>query len=106
MDEEVQRLTVDDRLYRLLDHYGSAVGDDREAWADRVNDWEGGAIDLTRCHGVLLAAAWVEWNARPTATPAAGKVPACYRLTTAGRQVLKRARAVRTGTSVQKDRQA
>jgi hypothetical protein len=53
---------------------------------------------MTRLHGALLAATWVELNAGATPGVAAGRVPACYRMTAAGRQALKRAAARRAGT--------
>ncbi|HEY1380073.1 MAG TPA: hypothetical protein VGF55_24935 [Gemmataceae bacterium] len=95
MDEEWRQLMADDRLLRLLAHYQAAGGVDRTAWADRVMSWEDGDAELTRRHGALLAAAWVEVNAGSTAGAAPGRVPGCYRLTPAGRQALKRAVAAR-----------
>jgi hypothetical protein len=98
VDQELTPLTGDERLFRLLDHYRSAAPEDRSAWLDRVMAREGGTdADLTRLHGALLAAAWVELNAGATAGVAAGRVPACYRVTAAGRQALKRAMASRFG---------
>jgi hypothetical protein len=53
--------------------------------------WENGTTaDLTRWHGALLAAAWVEVNVGTPPTISAGRVPECYRLTPAGRQALRR----------------
>jgi hypothetical protein len=99
MDDELDRLTSDERLFRLLDHYRSATPEDRTAWLDRVMPGDGGAeLDLTRLHGALLAAAWVELNAGATPGLAAGRVPACYRVTSAGRQAHKRAVARRFGS--------
>jgi hypothetical protein len=96
MDDEVERLASDERLFQLLDHYREAAPEDRAAWLDRVmvRD-EGTEAELTGLHGALLAAAWVELNAGATPGVAAGRVPACYRVTAAGRQALKRASAVR-----------
>ena len=101
MDDDLDRFAETEQLYRLLDHYRKAAGEDRTTWADRVMAWEGGSpADLTRWHGALLAAAWVEIN--PGMTPGAGvpaaggspgKVPGSYRLTPAGRQALKKAQA-------------
>ena len=93
MDDETERLASDERLFRLLEHYRSAAPEDRAAWLDRVMARDGGSeADLSQLHGALLAAAWVEMNVGAAPGAAAGRVPACYRLTTAGRQVLKRAR--------------
>jgi hypothetical protein len=94
MDDDIEQLAKDERLYRLLEHYHRAGGDDREAWHDRVMAWEGGSpSDLARWHGLLLAAAWVEVNTGATPALAAGRVAGCYRVTAAGRQALKRVRA-------------
>ena len=93
MDDDLERLAKDERLYRLLEHYHRVAGDDREAWHDRVMEWEGGSpADLARWHGALLAAAWVEMNTGATPALAPGHVAGCYRVTAAGRQALKRAR--------------
>jgi hypothetical protein len=100
MDDEAEQLAGDERLFRLLDQYRSARPDDRAAWLDRVMARDGGTeADLTRLHGALLAAAWVELNAGATPGVAAGRVPACYRVTAAGRQALKRANAIRCGAA-------
>ena len=80
------------RLFQLLDHYGVTAAKDREAWADRVMSWDGAtSADLTRWHGALLAAAWLEVNVGIGAAISTGRVPECYRLTAAGRQALNRA---------------
>jgi hypothetical protein len=83
--------TIDEQLFRLLEHYGEMAARDRAAWADRVMTWDDGTpADLTRWHGALLAAAWVEVNVGTPAKISAGQVPECYRLTPSGRQVLKK----------------
>ncbi len=98
MDDDSHPLANDDRLYALLNHYHAAPGEDRAAWLDRVMTWDGGSdADLTRWHGALLASAWIELNAGATTGVGPGRVPACYRVTPAGRQALKRARAARAG---------
>jgi hypothetical protein len=90
MDEDLGKLAADERLCRLLRHYHEAGGENREAWHDRVMDWEGGsAADVARWHGALLAAAWVEQNTGATPAAAAGRVAGCYRVTTTGRRALK-----------------
>jgi|SRR6516164_208920 hypothetical protein len=100
MDDDIDQLAKDERLYRLLEHYQRCGGDDREAWHDRVMDWEGGSsADLVRWHGRLLAANWVEINTGATPAVAAGRVAGCYRVTAAGRQALKRALAGSRGES-------
>jgi hypothetical protein len=100
MDDELDQLASDERLFRLLDHYRSSAPEDRTAWLDRVMARDGGtAADMTRLHGALLAAAWVELNAGATPGVAAGRVPACYRVSSSGRQALKRAAARRAGAA-------
>ena len=89
MSDGLDLLVKDDRLVRLLAHYQSSAGDNREAWSDRVSDWDGGRPDdLARWHGVLLASAWIEQNTGHA--PAVGRAVQCYRVTAAGRQALKR----------------
>jgi hypothetical protein len=91
MDDDLERLANDERLCRLLEHYHQSGGDDREAWQDRVMSLEGtGPTDLSRWHGQLLAASWLELNAGATPELAAGRVAGCYRVTAAGRQALRR----------------
>jgi hypothetical protein len=59
-------------------------------------DWQSGSTtDLTRWHGALLAATWVEQNTGATPAVAVGQVAGCYRVTAAGRQALKHASAKR-----------
>jgi hypothetical protein len=100
MDDETERLAGDERLFRLLDHYRSTAPEDRAAWLDRVMARDGGSeADLTQLHGALLAAAWVELNVGATPGAAAGRVPASYRVTAAGRQALKRANVLRNNST-------
>jgi hypothetical protein len=100
MDDEIGLLTANERLFRLLDHYREKAGADRAVWADRVMIWDDAThAQLTRWHGTLLAAAWVEMNLAPTATAAANRVPDCYRITPAGRQALNRARSAYVSTA-------
>ena len=81
----------DERLYQLLAHYQAATGDDREAWSDRVSEWrDGRPEELTRWHGRLIAAAWIEQNTGHTPPPTSGRIGQCYRVTPAGRRALKR----------------
>ena len=89
MIDELDWLRDDEQLCRLLSHYADASSADRAAWLDRVNTVdEVGPDDLTRMHGRLLAAAWVEQNTGHVA-PAAGVVRQCYRVMPAGRQALR-----------------
>jgi hypothetical protein len=90
MIDELESLH-DRELLELLAHYAGPAAADREAWQDRVMERPGvEARQLTRLHGALLAAGWVEQN---TGVAAAGKVgAACYRATSAGLKALKRAR--------------
>jgi hypothetical protein len=88
-------LASDQRLFRLLEFYDQSAGDDREIWLDRVMDWDGAtAAQLSRWHGTMLAATWVEINLGVTPALAPGRVAGCYRVTPAGRRALKRARGL------------
>jgi hypothetical protein len=74
----------DPALLELLVRYSPAGAADRDIWRDRINAWPGlSAAELTRRHGALLAAAWIELNT--------GQSGGCYRLTPAGRRVLRQA---------------
>ena len=65
--------------------------DDREKWRERVLEWQNATPrDLSRWHGSLLAAAWLEQNTGTIPVVEAGRVRGCYRVTSAGRQALKR----------------
>ena len=92
MRDGLDQLLRDERLYQLLAHYQAAAGDDREAWSDRVAEWQGDRPEeLTRWHGGLLAAAWIEQNTGHTPPTSNGGIAQCYRLTPAGRKAVKRA---------------
>ena len=83
-------LRAEPRLFRLLDHYVMLGQQDREAWHDRVMDWEDAtAAELTRWHGRLLACDWLEQHTGAAPRLGQGRVPACYRATGAGRRVLR-----------------
>ena len=89
MTDELELLCQDERLGRLLGHYAEAGAADRAAWLDRVRGLDDvDAAELTRLHGRLLAAAWIEQNTG-YAAPAPGVVRQCYRATPAGRQALR-----------------
>ena len=82
------------RLGDLLSRYAEAGAADRAAWLDRVMSLgDAEPADLSRLHGQLLAAAWIEQNTGSTAVLRRGSVPACYRVTTAGLRAWKQARA-------------
>jgi hypothetical protein len=90
MTDDSDWLREDERLCGLLGHYAEAGAADRAAWLDRVMALADAApADLSRLHGRLLAAAWVEQNTGH-ALPTAGSVRQCYRVTPAGRQALRR----------------
>ncbi len=92
MGDDLEALAGDARLCRLLQFYREAGGDDREAWHDRAMAWEDGtAQEVARWHGALLAANWLEQNTGYVSGAAAGRVPACYRVTREGRAALKKA---------------
>jgi hypothetical protein len=91
MQENAEPSAAADRLFGLLEHYYGRAGDDRTKWVDRLTELpDGAAAELTRLHGALLAAAWIELNVGTAKTDGAGRVAECYRLTPAGRQALKR----------------
>jgi hypothetical protein len=93
MSEELQHLREDSGLAALLTHYAEKGADDREAWHDRVMEWDGSHADaLVRLHGCLLAYDWIEQNTGATPAARPGAVPQCYRATAAGRRALARAR--------------
>lgn len=73
---------ADPALLALLQHYAPHGMDDREKWRERVHEWhDASPRDLSRWHGELIAAAWIEQNT--------GQTYGCYRLTQAGRRVLR-----------------
>jgi len=83
-------LRTEPRLFRLLDHYVTLGQTDREAWHDRVMEWEDcSTAELTRWHGKLLACDWLEQQTGVTPRSLNRQVPACYRATMAGRRVLR-----------------
>jgi hypothetical protein len=45
---------------------------------------------VTRWHGALLAAAWIEQKTGQTPNATSGRVDQCYRVTAGGRQALRR----------------
>lgn len=92
MGDDLATLTADERLCRLLQFYRDAAGDDRDAWHDRAMNWDDGTPqEVARWHGTLLAANWLEQNTGHVIGAAAGRVPACYRVTREGRAALKKA---------------
>jgi hypothetical protein len=89
LDDRVA-LRAEPRLFRLLDHYVTLGQTDREAWHDRVMEWEDGtATELTRWHGKLLASDWLEQQTGVTPHSVNRQLPACYRATIAGRRVMR-----------------
>ena len=91
MTDELEQLREDARLCDLLSRYSEAGAADRAAWLDRVlSIGDAGPADLSRLHGQLLAAAWIEQNTGYAVASGAGQVRQCYRVTPAGRQALRR----------------
>jgi hypothetical protein len=91
MLDEMQRLSESESMRRLLDHYATKGIDDRMTWQDRLMELESvTAGELTRLHGELLAAEWVEMNVGFTSGKCPGGVAACYRITVAGLRAWKR----------------
>jgi hypothetical protein len=91
MLDEMQRLSESESMHRLLDHYATKGIDDRMFWKDRLMELESvTAGELTRLHGELLAAEWVEMNVGVTSGKCPGGVASCYRVTVAGLRAWKR----------------
>jgi hypothetical protein len=86
---------ADERLFRLLAHYGALGTEDRETWRDRVMELDGRSDDLAVLHGELIAQDWVEQNTGATPLIAPGVVAQCYRVTPAGLRAFKQARRTR-----------
>jgi hypothetical protein len=96
MFDDLERLREAEALFRLLAHYAGNVGEDREAWQDRLMALEGvEARALIRLHGELLAYGWIEQNSGLTPMHKPGTVACCYRPTAAGLRAFKLARAGR-----------
>lgn len=93
MFDEMDRLRDVKELAALLAHYAELATPDRQAWQDRVEEWDGvAARDLIKLHGELLAYGWLEQNTGATPILKRGSAPACYRVTTVGLRVLKQLR--------------
>ena len=61
MTDELQLLLDSQPLQALLQHYASGGEPDREAWLDRVMEWQGVRGEgLVRFHGLLIAFGWIE----------------------------------------------
>jgi len=72
-------------LLRLLRHYAELVGEDREAWQDRLMNLDDlGPRELSRLHGELIARGWIEQNTGATPVVKPGIAAACYRVTSVG----------------------
>lgn len=91
MLDEMQRLAESESMRRLLDHYAAKGVDDRMVGHDRLMALESiTAAELTKLHGELLTAEWVEMNVGFTSGKCPGGVAACYRVTVAGLRAWKR----------------
>jgi hypothetical protein len=91
MSDDVDCPASNAPLADLLTHYSPANAEDRESWRDRVMQWPGASErELTRWHGELVAAAWLEQNTGQTPSVANGQVRGCYRLTQSGRRALRK----------------
>lgn len=94
MFDEMDRLAEHRPLYDLLVHYAHLGGQNREAWQDRLqefNDLE--PRQISKLHGELLAYGWLEQNTGLTPILKIGQNSACYRVSTSGLKVLKQARS-------------
>lgn len=85
MFDELGRLSTDQKLKELLDHYGALGVENRETWRPRLALLDG--LDergLARLFGTLIAFGWVEQNTGG---------PGCsYRITYSGQRALTRVR--------------
>src|SRR5262249_7057142 len=73
MFDELERLRAEEDLHRLLAHYAERGEAERDAWQDRVMEWDGGSKeDLVRLHGALLAFEWIELNVGVVVSPQPG----------------------------------
>jgi hypothetical protein len=91
MFDELQLLTDNTELLRLLTHYAQAGNPDREAWHQRVSQLEGVSTEpMCSLHGLLLACDWIEQNTGVTSAEP-GRVAGCYRVTTSGIRAIKQA---------------
>ena len=87
MIDEIERLSGNEALRRLLSHYAEAGSADREAWQDRLMELEGtGPKELVKLHGELIAFGWVDQNTGATPVVKPGVVSSCYRITPVGLQ--------------------
>lgn len=90
MSDELDLPATDAPLVPILSHYSPATADDRELWHNRLMQWPDACErDLTRWHGALVAADWLEQNTGQTPNAMAGQVNGCYRLTRLGRRALR-----------------
>src|SRR5215471_2971002 len=99
MTDELQLLLDSQPLQALLQHYASASDQDREAWFDRVMEWQGVKGEgLVRLHGLLIAFGWIEQNTGNTPVLQNGAAPRCYRASPTGRRALKQVEAAKRET--------
>ena len=90
MFDEIERLQESSDLHRLLSHYAGLVGEDREAWQDRLMVLTGvKKEELIRLHGELIVYGWIDQNTGLTPVLQRGAAPQCYRVTTQGLRALK-----------------
>jgi hypothetical protein len=93
MFDEMDRLRQAKDLFDLLDFYQERAAGDRQAWQDRVAQWQGvEPRELVRLHGELIAYGWLEQNTGAADPAARGAASACYRITSAGVRALRQAR--------------
>jgi hypothetical protein len=90
MYDDAERLLECPELRQLLNHYAQVSGGDREAWQDRLAELPGvSSKGLVQLHGELIAYDWLEQNTGVVVLRRPGVVAACYRITAAGRRVLR-----------------
>ena len=99
MFDEMERLREGKELHALLQHYRGVGEADRQAWQDRVGEFEGvEPRQLVKLHGELLAYGWLEQNTGITPVLRLGAAANCYRITSAGIRALKQAQSTEMQT--------
>ncbi len=87
MLDDVEYLTEEKSLCRLLGYYVDAGAPDRQVWIDRCGELAGAeGRELARLHGTLLAFGWLEQNTGSVLPDRPGAQ--CYRATRAGQRAL------------------
>lgn len=92
MFDEAEPMDEQGTLFRLLRHYADLGAANRESWQDRVMALDDlGPRELSRLHGELIAAGWIEQNTGVTPIVKRGVAAACYRITSLGLRTYRKA---------------